>query len=162
MSDNQFEGTARNVGGKVESAFGNVTGDTKSKVEGKADQVAGQAQKAFGDAKDAASDAADKASSKLNDVANKAGSTLNDVADKASSKLGGVADKVSEQASNIGGQVYEAGEYAAETVADYVRNEPVAVMLGVAAVGMLIGYLIGRPSERSVELGRFRAAYRDR
>lgn len=151
MSDNQFEGTARNVGGKVESAFGNVTGDTKSKVEGKADQVAGQAQKAFGDAKDAASDVADKASSKLNDVA-----------DKASSKLGGVADKVSEQASNIGGQVYEAGEYAAETVADYVRNEPVAVILGVAAVGMLIGYLIGRPSERSVELGRFRAAYRDR
>ena len=140
MSDNQFEGTARNVGGKVESAFGNVTGDNKSKVEGKADQVAGQAQKAFGDAKEAASDAADK----------------------ASSKLSGVADKVSEQASNIGGQVYEAGEYAAETVADYVRNEPVAVMLGVAAVGMLIGYLIGRPSERSVELGRFRAAYRDR
>ncbi|MDP9095868.1 MAG: hypothetical protein M3N26_04815, partial [Pseudomonadota bacterium] len=108
---------------------------------GKVDQVAGQAQNAYGSAKDAVSDAADKAGSKLSDV----------------------ADKVSEHASGIGGQMYDAGEYAAETVADYIRNEPVAVMLGVAAVGMLIGYLIGRPpAERAIELGRFRAAYRDR
>ncbi len=140
MSD-KMEGTARDVGGKIESTVGNLTGDTKNQAQGKIDQVAGQAQKAFGDAKDAASDVADKASSKLSDV----------------------ADKVSDHASNIGGQVYEAGEYAAETVADYVRNEPVAVMLGVAAVSMLVGYLIGRPpAERAVELGRFRAAYRDR
>ncbi|MGI4797576.1 MAG: CsbD family protein [Janthinobacterium lividum] len=141
MSENKMEGTARNVGGKIESAVGNVTGDTKNQAEGKIDQVAGQAQKAYGNAKDAVSDAADQASSKLSDA----------------------ASKVSDQASSIGGQVYEAGEYAAETVADYVRNEPVAVMLGVAAVGMLIGYLIGRPAgERAIELGRFRAAYRDR
>jgi uncharacterized protein YjbJ (UPF0337 family) len=130
MSENQMEGTARNVGGKIESAVGNLTGDTKNQAQGKVDQIAGQAQKAYGNAKDAVSDA---------------------------------ADKVSEHASGLGGQMYEAGEYAAETVADYVRNEPVAVMLGVAAVGMLIGYLIGRPpAERAVELGRFRAAYRDR
>lgn len=141
MSENKMEGTARDIGGKIESAVGNVTGDTKNQAQGKVDQVAGQAQKAYGNAKDAVSDAADQAGSKLSDA----------------------ASKVSEQASSIGGQVYEAGEYAAETVADYVRNEPVAVMLGVAAVGMLIGYLIGRPaSERAIELGRFRAAYRDR
>ena len=141
MSENQMEGAARNVGGKIESAVGNLTGDTKHQAQGKVDQVAGQAQQAYGKAKDAASDAADQASSKLNDV----------------------ASKVSDHASNLGEQVYAKGEEVAETVVDYIRNEPVAVMLGVAAIGMVIGYLIGRPpSESAIELGRFRAAYRDR
>lgn len=141
MTENQVEGAARNVGGKVESAVGSVTGDTKSKVEGKVDQVAGKAQRAYGDAKDAVQDAAEDA-----------GSTLS-----------GVTKKVTEQASQLGGQAYEQGTAAAKYVGDYVRNEPVAVMLGVAALGMLVGYMIGRPPpERAIELGRFRAAYRDR
>lgn len=141
MAENQMEGAARNVGGKVESAVGNLTGDTKTKADGKIDQVAGQAQRAYGDAKDAVSSAADQAQSKLGDV----------------------AKQVSDQASQLGGQAYEQGSKAAKYVGDYVSNEPVAVMLGVAALGMLVGYLIGRPPhERAVELGRFRAAYRDR
>lgn len=159
MSEHDIEGTARDIGGKVESTVGNLTGDTKSKVDGKVDQVAGQAQKAYGNAKDAVSDAADQAKSKLGDAADQAKSKLGDVADQAQSKLSGVAD----QASQLGGQAYEQGAKAAKYVGDYVRNEPVAVMLGVAALGMLAGYLLGRPPhERAVELGRFRAAYRDR
>ena len=139
--DNQIEGTARNLGGKVESALGSVTGDTKSKIDGKIDQAAGKAQSAYGDAKDAVASAADD----------------------AKSALSGVAQKVSEQASQLGEQAYAHGGKAAKYVSDYVREEPVAVMLGVAALGMLVGYLLGRPPhERAVELGRFRAAYRDR
>lgn len=130
MTENQIEGTARNVGGKVESAVGSVTGDVKSKAEGKIDQVAGKAQRAYGDAKEAVASATDDA-----------GSTL-----------GGMAQQLGDH-----------GTKAAKYVGDYVRNEPVAVMLGVAALGMVIGYLIGRPPhESAVELGRFRAAYRDR
>ena len=141
MAENQIEGAARNVGGKAESVVGKVTGDTKTKADGKIDQVAGQAQQTYGDAKDAVSSAASDA-----------GSTL-----------GGVAQKVGEQASQLGGQAYEQGTKAAQYVGDYVRNEPVAVMLGIAALGMLVGYMIGRPPpERAIELGRFRAAYRDR
>ena len=141
MVENQMEGTARDVGGKIESAVGSVTDDTKSTVQGKVDQAAGKAQRAYGDAKDAVASAADDA-----------GSTL-----------GGVAKQVGEQASQLGGQAYEQGSKAAQYVGDYVRNEPIAAMLGVAALGMLVGYLLGRPPhDRALELGRFRAAYRDR
>ena len=170
MAENEMEGAARNVGGKVESAVGNLTGDTKTQADGKIDQVAGQAQQAYGNAKDAVSSAADQAQSKLGDVADKAQSKLSGVADQAQSKFSGVADQaqsklsgVADQASQLGEQAYEQGAKAAKYVGDYVRDEPVAVMLGVAAIGMLVGYMLGRPPhERAVELGRFRAAYRDR
>lgn len=140
MSD-EFEGAARNLGGKLEGAVGSVTGDSKTQAQGKVDEVVGQAQQAYGDAKEKVSAAAGDAGARLSDVTSKVGA----------------------QASELGGQVYEQGGKAVKYVEDYVREEPVAVMLGVAAIGVLIGYLIGRPpSERAIELGRFRAAYRDR
>ena len=55
--EDRVEGAARNMGGKVKEAAGNVTGDAKLKNEGQADQVAGKAQNAVGGAKDAVRDA---------------------------------------------------------------------------------------------------------
>jgi uncharacterized protein YjbJ (UPF0337 family) len=60
MDENKFEGTARNLGGKVEGAFGNLTGDQKMQAEGAVDKVAGSAQKTYGQAADAVRSAADK------------------------------------------------------------------------------------------------------
>ena len=53
MDENQFEGTARKVGGKIEHAAGELTDDPKLKVDGMADKATGAAQKAFGDVKEA-------------------------------------------------------------------------------------------------------------
>ena len=50
MDENQFEGTARDVGGKFQDALGGLTGDTATQAEGKWNQAAGKAQKTFGDA----------------------------------------------------------------------------------------------------------------
>jgi uncharacterized protein YjbJ (UPF0337 family) len=47
MSD-RVEGAARNVGGRVQEAVGNVTGDAKTQAEGLYNQAAGQAQQAAG------------------------------------------------------------------------------------------------------------------
>ncbi len=58
MDENKFEGTARNLGGKVEGAFGNLTGDQKMQAEGAVDKVAGSAQKTYGKAADAVRGAA--------------------------------------------------------------------------------------------------------
>jgi uncharacterized protein YjbJ (UPF0337 family) len=58
MDENRFAGTAKNMGGKVEEGFGRVTGDTKSQVEGIANEAAGAAQDLYGQARDSASDAA--------------------------------------------------------------------------------------------------------
>jgi uncharacterized protein YjbJ (UPF0337 family) len=56
MNDDRVIGTAKNLGGKAQEAFGHVTGDTKSQVEGVINQAAGAAQDLYGQAM--ASDAA--------------------------------------------------------------------------------------------------------
>ena len=48
----RIEGAAKNMGGKVKEATGDVTGDEKLKAEGKADQVEGKVQNAVGGMKD--------------------------------------------------------------------------------------------------------------
>lgn len=58
MNDDRIIGTAKNLGGKAQEAFGHLTGDTKSQVEGVINQAAGAAQDLYGQAKEAASDAA--------------------------------------------------------------------------------------------------------
>ena len=57
MADHdRVEGAARNMGGKVKEAAGDVTGDEKLKAEGKADQVSGKVQNAVGGIKDSLRD----------------------------------------------------------------------------------------------------------
>ena len=44
--DDRVEGAAREFGGRVQEAAGNVAGDTKTQAEGLYNQAAGQAQQA--------------------------------------------------------------------------------------------------------------------
>ncbi len=75
MDENQVEGAAKDIGGNVKSAFGDVTGDTKTQASGAVDQIVGTAQKAYGKVKD--------------QVANSgAGSAMIDQLDEASAFLG--------------------------------------------------------------------------
>ncbi len=49
MADkDRVEGSAKNMGGKLKEGVGNVTGDSKMKTEGKADQAEGKVQNAVG------------------------------------------------------------------------------------------------------------------
>jgi len=52
MDENRFEGSARNLGGRVQEGVGRATGDTKSKVEGVMNRAAGTAQDLYGQAAD--------------------------------------------------------------------------------------------------------------
>jgi uncharacterized protein YjbJ (UPF0337 family) len=52
MDENRLEGSARNLGGRVQEGVGRVSGDTKSKVEGVMNQAAGTAQDLYGQAAD--------------------------------------------------------------------------------------------------------------
>ncbi len=54
MDENRLEGSARNLGGKVQEGVGRATGDTKSKVEGVLNQGAGAAQDLYGQTADVA------------------------------------------------------------------------------------------------------------
>jgi uncharacterized protein YjbJ (UPF0337 family) len=55
MNEDRLEGTARDLGGKVQEGFGRVTGDTRTQAEGVANQAAGAAQDFYGQAADTAS-----------------------------------------------------------------------------------------------------------
>jgi uncharacterized protein YjbJ (UPF0337 family) len=61
MDENRIAGTARNLGGKAEEAFGQATGDASTQAEGAVNQVRGAAQDLYGRARDSASDVASAA-----------------------------------------------------------------------------------------------------
>jgi uncharacterized protein YjbJ (UPF0337 family) len=48
MDADRFEGTARNIGGKVQEAAGSIMGDAATQLRGKVNQAAGSAQDAYG------------------------------------------------------------------------------------------------------------------
>jgi uncharacterized protein YjbJ (UPF0337 family) len=58
MNGDRLEGTAKNLGGKLEEGLGRATGDVKSQVEGTVKQAVGAAQDLYGQARETAGDAA--------------------------------------------------------------------------------------------------------
>jgi uncharacterized protein YjbJ (UPF0337 family) len=54
MMKDQFEGAANQGVGRVESAFGELSGDSGTQLKGKITQAKGAAQKAYGDLRDRA------------------------------------------------------------------------------------------------------------
>jgi uncharacterized protein YjbJ (UPF0337 family) len=53
MDKDRVKGTANQAKGAVKEKIGQVTGDTKTEAEGKADKAAGKVQNAIGGLKDA-------------------------------------------------------------------------------------------------------------
>lgn len=97
MDENRLEGTARNLGGKVESAVGDVTGDEKMKVEGAADKVAGKAQKGYGQAADTVRGTVSQARGKARELKNQAGDYGSDILDTVEEYGDMLAEKVDER-----------------------------------------------------------------
>lgn len=58
MDQNRVEGAERNIGGQVQEGVGRLTGDTRSRVVGLANQAAGTAQDLYGQAADTARESA--------------------------------------------------------------------------------------------------------
>ena len=54
MSEDRIEGGLKKAGGKVEDAWGGLTGDTGRQAKGKMDQASGSAQDVVGQVKDRA------------------------------------------------------------------------------------------------------------
>lgn len=58
-TEDRAEGTFDEVKGRAKSAWGNLTGDDKTKLEGEVDQVKGKARQGLADVKDAIDDTLD-------------------------------------------------------------------------------------------------------
>lgn len=61
IDEDRITGAAKELGGKVQSAAGDLTGDRQTQAEGKATELKGSAQSLYGQAKDTLSDAAGQA-----------------------------------------------------------------------------------------------------
>ena len=48
VDENRAEGFARNIGGKLQDAVGDLTGDASTQARGKVNQAAGEAQNMYG------------------------------------------------------------------------------------------------------------------
>jgi uncharacterized protein YjbJ (UPF0337 family) len=122
------------VVGKVKDGVGGLTGDTGMQVDGKMDQATGKLQGKFGDAKDQLSDAAGAIADQATDFAGRAESTLRDAAETARRGVGQAGEKV-----------YAAGARANEYAGRTVKDQPLLSLIGVAAIGYAIGFLIHSP-----------------
>jgi uncharacterized protein YjbJ (UPF0337 family) len=61
MDKDRVKGTVNDAAGRVKRQVGEWTGDTNAQLEGSAQQVKGKVQKAWGSAKDAARDVSEEA-----------------------------------------------------------------------------------------------------
>ena len=68
MDKDRITGAAKDAAGKVEGAFGDLTGDAQTQASGRAREAAGTVQNLYGQAKDAVKDAADTATSYAKDA----------------------------------------------------------------------------------------------
>jgi uncharacterized protein YjbJ (UPF0337 family) len=78
MDKDRIAGTAKEFGGQVEGAAGDIVGDAKTQASGRAREAAGTVQNLYGQAKDAASDAADAAVGLAKDAYANSGDTFRD------------------------------------------------------------------------------------
>lgn len=115
VDENRFEGAARDIGGKIKGAVGDLTGDQKMQAEGAADKVAGKAQKAYGQAADTVKD------------------TVSNAADKVRGMSGSAGD--------YGSQLLDQAEEYGDALAEQIDARPITALLIAAGVGFLLALL---------------------
>jgi uncharacterized protein YjbJ (UPF0337 family) len=68
MTDDRLSGSTKNIGGQVEEGFGQVTGDVKTQLQGKAKQMEGTLQDVYGQAKETAAEVAEAIQERASDA----------------------------------------------------------------------------------------------
>jgi uncharacterized protein YjbJ (UPF0337 family) len=87
MDKDRIAGGAKEFGGRVESAAGEIIGDAKTQASGKAREAAGTVQNLYGQAKDAARDATDAAVGLAKDAYANSGDTFRDGSQAVAKKV---------------------------------------------------------------------------
>jgi uncharacterized protein YjbJ (UPF0337 family) len=134
MNETEIEGIAKDAIGKVKDGVGGLTGDTSLQIEGKMDQATGKLQGKIGEIKDQLDGAADAFADRACEFAGQAGSALRDAAQSGRRSAGQAGEKIYDASVH-------AGQYAGRTV----QEQPLLTLIGVAAIGYLIGFLIHSP-----------------
>jgi uncharacterized protein YjbJ (UPF0337 family) len=87
MDKDRIVGSAKDFGGKVEGAVGEMAGDAQTRAAGRAREAAGTVQNLYGQAKDAARDASDAAVSLAKDAYENSGDTFREGSEAVAKKV---------------------------------------------------------------------------
>jgi len=127
MDEDRVAGSARQARGKVETAAGSLTGDTKLTVEGKTDEAAGVLRNDTGGVKGSVRDIADEPKSEVEHLRSEVDQLA---AEPATPRL----DAAAEAADRYGEQLDKA--------LDVIRQRPLTAIGAAAAAGFLLGRLM--------------------
>src|ERR1700730_6849949 len=86
MDKDRIAGSAKEFGGRVEGAVGEIAGDAKTQASGRAREAAGTVQDLYGQAKDAARDVTDAAVGYAKDAYENSGDTFRDGSEAVAKK----------------------------------------------------------------------------
>jgi uncharacterized protein YjbJ (UPF0337 family) len=117
MNENEIKGMGQEAVGHVKDAVGGLTGDTSTQIDGKIDEASGKLKAQFGGV-------VDDMTSKGSDFAARATSTARDAGEK----------------------IYSAGNQAGKYVGETVAQQPLLSLIGAAAIGYLVAFLLHAPS----------------
>jgi uncharacterized protein YjbJ (UPF0337 family) len=117
MNENEIKAAGQEAVGHVKDATGGLTGDTSTQIDGKIDEASGKLKAQFG-------------------------AVVDDIASKASD----FAARASDTARDAGEKIYTAGNQAGKYVGETVVQQPLLSLVGAAAIGYLIAFLLHAPS----------------
>jgi uncharacterized protein YjbJ (UPF0337 family) len=117
MNEDEIKGVSQEAVGRVKDAVGGLTGDTSTQIDGKLDEASGKLKAQY-------SGMVDDLAAKASDLAGRAGETVKDAGQK----------------------IYTAGNQAGRVVGETVVQQPLLSLIGAAAIGYLVAYLLHAPS----------------
>ncbi|MCJ2081788.1 CsbD family protein [Methylobacterium sp. J-090] len=162
VDTDRITGAAKELGGKVQGAVGDLTGSRRDSVEGRAREAQGAAENLYGQAKDTVRDGVDQVADTARDLGGKVRDTVGnlvgsgDVEDRARRAQGAAADtyeraersvrSAAREAYDQAGDAYEhAGDYVrrgGRDVTHQIAEHPVAALLVAGLLGYGVGLLI--------------------
>jgi uncharacterized protein YjbJ (UPF0337 family) len=117
MHETEIKGVGQEAMGRVEDAVGGLTGETRTQIGGKLDQASGKLKAQFG-------------------------GTVDDLASKAAD----LAGRASDAAKDAGQKIYTAGDQAGKYVGETVVRQPLLSLIGAAAIGYVVAFLLHAPA----------------
>lgn len=162
VDTNRVTGAAKEIGGTVQGAVGDITGSTRDSVEGRAREAQGTAENLYGQAKDTVRDATETVAETARDLGGKVRDTVggwigsDDVEDRARRAQGAAGDtydRAERFVRSAGRTAYDRAQDASENGGRYLRQggsgaaspiaeHPVAALLVAGLLGYGLGLLI--------------------
>jgi uncharacterized protein YjbJ (UPF0337 family) len=163
VDTDRITGAAKELGGKVQGAVGDLTGSKHDQVEGRAREAAGQAENLYGKAKDTVRDTAETVADTARDIGGGIRDKVNDlvgsddVEDRARRAQGAAEEhfdraqrsvrRAADDASDYAQDAYDRGSRALRHagqggVSGQVAEYPLASLLIAGAVGFGLALLV--------------------